>query len=587
MRGKNEDAAAVGGSYNFQIILSKLKTKWRLFKQSILYLPIVFAFGAVILFLLTSRLDELYYQKITLDIPYLGSLIFAGSSDAARSVLSTIAAGWATILGVAFSVTLIMLQLSITKYTSNLVNRFEGDKINQFTLGWFIAVVTYSLLVLKTIRFPDANTVEGFFTPIIGVNMAIVMAILSLFIFVLFLKNISSYLRPNVLVANLTHQILSYLRKYQVRIPYRRALSMNKPPGAKILEVRSRNDGVLNNVDWKAFSKGLADLDLHFGHEARDDDDSEDIKKESNYYNHTNNLNSIGHDEGNNIQRDRIGLWVDLTKSIGESIRKSEVIAIVYRESGRTESTSNQNQGLISVNDNDNDFSNSTRKIIKKCEDKVLSSIEVTQDRSYDNDPLFGIELLRSLAVKSLAVHDTDVAKSTVTGLFKILIYALQNEDIFGIPFYVENQYKKIQNHTSLTQKSMNSVERRSCIVINPKEISLANVVKNELSVICDLAVRGNHLPIITHFINEYICLGYAILDLVPPKSSEVFTVTANWFSQLLLNADFDFPDQLKKQIRDPLVKFDQDLSSSSPQASRILDIYFKKIIDELSSQTK
>lgn len=121
--------------------LSKLKTKWITFTQSILYLPAVFAIGAAILFVLTSRLDELYYQKITLSIPYLHSLIFAGSSDAARSVLSTIAAGWATILDVAFSVTLITLQLSITKYTSHLVNRFEDDKISQFTLGWFIAVM--------------------------------------------------------------------------------------------------------------------------------------------------------------------------------------------------------------------------------------------------------------------------------------------------------------------------------------------------------------------------------------------------------------------------------------------------------------
>jgi uncharacterized membrane protein len=124
------------------------------------------------------RLDELYYQDFTLDIPYLTPLIFAGSSDAARSILSTIAAGWATILGVAFSVTLITLQLSITKYTSHLVNRFEGDKVNQFTLGWFIAVVTYSLLVLNTIRASDGEgTFEGFFSPIIGVNVAVVMSI--------------------------------------------------------------------------------------------------------------------------------------------------------------------------------------------------------------------------------------------------------------------------------------------------------------------------------------------------------------------------------------------------------------------------
>ncbi|MFY9965749.1 MAG: hypothetical protein WAK50_08410, partial [Nitrososphaeraceae archaeon] len=56
---------------SISLIFNKLKTRWRLFTQSILYLPVIFVVGAVLLFLLTSRLDDLYYQKITLDVPYL------------------------------------------------------------------------------------------------------------------------------------------------------------------------------------------------------------------------------------------------------------------------------------------------------------------------------------------------------------------------------------------------------------------------------------------------------------------------------------------------------------------------------------
>ena len=58
-----------------------------------------------------------------------------------RSILSAISGGWTTILGVTFSVTLVTLQLSSTKYTSHIVNTFEDDKINQLTLGLFIFVV--------------------------------------------------------------------------------------------------------------------------------------------------------------------------------------------------------------------------------------------------------------------------------------------------------------------------------------------------------------------------------------------------------------------------------------------------------------
>ncbi|MFZ1875599.1 MAG: DUF2254 family protein, partial [Nitrososphaeraceae archaeon] len=331
---------------SISLIFNKLKTRLRLFTQSILYLPVIFVVGAVLLFLLTSRLDELYYQKITLDVPYLTSLIFAGSSDAARSILSTIAAGWATILGVAFSVTLITLQLSITKYTSHLVSRFEGDKINQFTLGWFIAVVTYALLVLKTIRTSDGvgGAVEGAFTPLVGVNIAVVMAIISLFLFVLFLRNIGSYLRPNILVTNVINQILSSLRSYEKRIPDKRASFKNKLQyGRKLLEIKSKNEGVLGNINWQTISKSLLDLNDHFddvnqNHQKRGDEGSNYYKNNNSprKYDRNNNINSlpvggrITNEESRHTTRGQQDLWMELTKSIGEAVRKNDILAIVY-----------------------------------------------------------------------------------------------------------------------------------------------------------------------------------------------------------------------------------------------------------------
>jgi uncharacterized membrane protein len=566
-RGDNGDE-----KYNPLMILSKLKTKWIMFTQSILYLPVLFAIGAAILFLLTSRLDELYYQKITLNIPYLESLVFAGSSDAARSVLSTIAAGWATILGVGFSVTLITLQLSITKYTSHLVNRFEGDKINQFTLGWFIAIVTYSLLVLKTIRASEGDAIEGSFTPIIGVNIAVVMAIISLFVFVLFLKNISSYLRPNILVAKVTKQILSSLRSYEERIPDNKApFSRKQQHGTKIIELRSRDEGMLGNINWRIIFRSLTNLQIHYDQQIQ-------VKGIESNSSRNATRNNISNKERK--QFDQISLRMDLIKSMGDNIRKNETMAVVYICGNPT--FMSQDQKLIDENGNYSSYTNPSNNYIKKCKSKILSSMEITQDRRFDNDPLFGIELLRSLAVKSAAMHDTDVVKSTITGLFKILWYALRNEGVFGVPFYIDlTRLDKTQEKISSTPKSVNALTKRGKIIIYPKEVSLVTIVKSELSIICNLAVQDNHIPIITHFINEYVYLGFAILDLTPPKSSEIFARTADWFSQLLIDAYVNFPDQMKRNITTPLVKFAEDLSHQSPQAGRTFRIYFKNIIDQ------
>jgi hypothetical protein len=54
---------------------------------------------------------------------------------------------------------------------------------------------------------------------------------------------------------------------------------------------------------------------------------------------------------------------------------------------------------------------------IERYRNKILSGIEITPDRSYDKDPLFGIELLGTLAVKSAAMHDIDVITSTIAGI--------------------------------------------------------------------------------------------------------------------------------------------------------------------------
>ena len=104
------------------------------FRDSFLYYPVIFTIGGLALFLLTSRLDEFFERSFYADSDAVTSslepLIFAGSPNAARSILSTIATGWATILGVAFSVTLITLQLAVTRYASEIINEFQNSRIN-------------------------------------------------------------------------------------------------------------------------------------------------------------------------------------------------------------------------------------------------------------------------------------------------------------------------------------------------------------------------------------------------------------------------------------------------------------------------
>ena len=287
---------------------------------------------------------------------------------------------------------------------------------------------------------------------------------------------------------------------------------------------------------------------------------------------------------------------------IGESIRKNEILAIVHSCTGQQYFPNSTGADSCQVkhksighkyNDNsrDNDKSGTNappnQENIKRCIHKISSAIEITQERTYDSDPLFGVELLRSLAVKSAAMHDTDVVKSTVTGLFKILTYAVSNEEKFGRPFYIHSHQNENQSDELSPQENTNIDDPPTRIIFaNPKEASLSDTVMNELSVICNMAADGRHLPIISHFVEEYISLSLVIVNFAPPKSSEEFARVTDWFSQLVLYAYNNFPSYLKKHITIPMVRFNNDLHSRFPQASRTLKIYMKNIIDEPNKPT-
>ncbi|MGB7881340.1 MAG: hypothetical protein WBL44_01325, partial [Nitrososphaeraceae archaeon] len=345
--------------------------------------------------------------------------------------------------------------------------------------------------------------------------------------------------------------------------------------------------------------------DVNQNHQKRGDEGSNYYKNNNSprKYDRNNNINSlpvggrITNEESRHTTRGQQDLWMELTKSIGEAVRKNDILAIVYSCADEQYFSSSMDadsyqvkQKSMSQKNNDNNRKSDKPKIhlnqvnVNRYTHKILSAIEITQERTYDKDPLFGIELLRSLAVKSAAMHDTDVVKSTVTGLFKILSYAVSNEEKFGIPFYIHSRQNENQRDELLHQEGRNINDPKTRIIfVNPKEVSLLDTIMNELSVICNMAADGKHLPIITHFVEEYISLSLVIVDFAPPKSSEEFVRVTDWFSQLLLYAYTKFPDYLNKQITTPIVNFNNDFYSRYPQASRALRIYMKNIIGESS----
>lgn len=103
-------------------------------------------------------------------------------------------------------------------------------------------------------------------------------------------------------------------------------------------------------------------------------------------------------------------------------IEKDGLVAIIYQYD-KNEDIKNED-ALNTADDNkSHDNHNNASNNDKSFEQRIVSHVDISKDRDIKRDPTYGIELLRSLAVKSANPSDTDIVNSCITGLFSILTY--------------------------------------------------------------------------------------------------------------------------------------------------------------------
>ena len=108
-------------------------------------------FGAVVLYFITHALDqEVYRNELTLP-----SWMDFGSADAARTILTALAAAVITVVGIVFSITIVTLTLASTQFGPRMLRNFIRDRGTQFTLGTFVATFVYATLVMISIGPAD------------------------------------------------------------------------------------------------------------------------------------------------------------------------------------------------------------------------------------------------------------------------------------------------------------------------------------------------------------------------------------------------------------------------------------------------
>src|ERR1700756_2078874 len=167
-------------------------------RTNLWFVPLLLRLGALGLFGLTLRLDRAaYYGRLRPP-----TWVISGSADAARQILTSIAASVITVVGIVFSITIVTLTLASTQFGPRMLRNFIRDRGTQLTLGTFVATFVYATLVLISI-----GGATGQFVPHLSITVAVVLVATSMGVLIYFIHHIATSIQLPQVIASIARDL--------------------------------------------------------------------------------------------------------------------------------------------------------------------------------------------------------------------------------------------------------------------------------------------------------------------------------------------------------------------------------------------
>ncbi len=223
---------------------------WKRVRSSFWFIPTLMTVVAVALAFVSVTVDTSVTRWLTLNLGWT----FTGGAEGASAVLGIIAGSMITVAGVVFSMTLVTLSLASSQLGPRLLRSFMRDSTTQVVLGTFISTFLYCLIVLRTIRRVEEVT----FVPHISVTLGVLLAVVSVGVFIYFIHHVSVSIQANEIVARIGKELIEGIdRLFPTQIGQGASEIPVKPPDPGFLEMFEREarplgahaDGYLQFID--------------------------------------------------------------------------------------------------------------------------------------------------------------------------------------------------------------------------------------------------------------------------------------------------------------------------------------------------
>jgi uncharacterized membrane protein len=214
-----------------------LGSHWRreILRTNLWVVPSLEVLGAITLFGGTLLLDRAAYRG-AFAVP---SWVISGSADAARQILTAIAAAVITVVGVVFSIILVTLTLASTQFGPRMLRNFIRDRGTQLTLGTFVATFVYAVLVLVSIG-PGPH---GDFVPHVGVTTTLGLMVADLGILIYFIHHTAASIQLPLVIAGIARDLTGAIQT-QGGGHRSRDREAERGPGATEIAALLESDGV-------------------------------------------------------------------------------------------------------------------------------------------------------------------------------------------------------------------------------------------------------------------------------------------------------------------------------------------------------
>lgn len=177
-------------------------------RSSLWFLPAVALSAAALLALSTTKVDRSLHTAVTLPMG------FVIDADSARGFLSLISSWMLTFIGLAFTMTIVVLQLASAQFSPRVLGTLLRDRYSQMSLGIFIGTFAYSFMVLREVRSGAGDE----FVPAVSLVVAFTLVLISLGVFIRYVNHVAQSIRAGSVITTVA---TATRREFDIQWPRR------------------------------------------------------------------------------------------------------------------------------------------------------------------------------------------------------------------------------------------------------------------------------------------------------------------------------------------------------------------------------